>query len=340
LKLIAIYKEINMIKEQQAGMEAVQVAALLCQAVQREMLRGTGGAKLDKRDRSPVTVADFGAQAVVCRIISQAFPNDAIVGEEDSQALREPEHAHLLAMVKHFVGQRLNTTGLLDEQTVCEWIDKGNGSPKGRYWVLDPIDGTKGFLRNDQYAIALALIEDGAVQWAFLGCPSLPYEEGKGQLLVAGRGAGTSRFTLDGHSLGTVRVSQTEKTARSRLAESFVAAHTNRGLASKLKEALAITTESLRMDSQAKYAALAAGEADIYLRAPNPRTPNYREKIWDHAAGSLVVEEAGGTVTDIYGRPLDWSHGRQLLANVGIVATNGHLHEAVIAGIAKLLSHK
>ncbi len=98
-----------------------------------------------------------------------------------------------------------------------------------------------------------------------------------------------------------------------------------------------IAAEPVRMDSQAKYAAVARGEAEIYLRSPNARTPDYREWAWDHAAGSLVVEEAGGRVTDVYGRPLDWSHGRQVTGNVGVLATNGALHEAVVASLRGLL---
>jgi 3'(2'), 5'-bisphosphate nucleotidase len=100
---------------------------------------------------------------------------------------------------------------------------------------------------------------------------------------------------------------------------------------------LGLSGDVVRMDSQAKYAAVARGQAEIYLRSPNPRTPDYRECIWDHAAGWLVVEEAGGTVTDVYGRALDWTHGRRLAQNIGVLATNGILHETVLQALASLL---
>ena len=61
-------------------------------------------------------------------------------------------------------------------ETLCHWIDAGNGAVKQRFWTLDPIDGTKGFLRNDQYAVALALIEDGEVKVGALACPALPFK--------------------------------------------------------------------------------------------------------------------------------------------------------------------
>ena len=89
------------------------------------------------------------------------------------------------------------------------------------------------------------------------------------------------------------------------------------------------------MDSQAKYAVLAAGDGDVLLRLISPSRPDYREKIWDQAAGSIVIEEAGGRITDLDGKPLDFSHGRTLAKNRGILATNGHLHDAVLAGAAR-----
>jgi 3'(2'), 5'-bisphosphate nucleotidase len=89
------------------------------------------------------------------------------------------------------------------------------------------------------------------------------------------------------------------------------------------------------MDSQVKYAALAKGDASIYLRLP--RKKGYQEKIWDHAAGAIVVEEAGGKVTDFHGHPLMFSCGRALEKNHGIVATNGHLHAQVLGAVSQAL---
>ena len=85
------------------------------------------------------------------------------------------------------------------------------------------------------------------------------------------------------------------------------------------------------MDSQAKYAAVADGRAEIYIRYS--RSPEYREKVWDHAAGVLIVQEAGGRVTDLFGAPLDFSLGERLANNVGILATNGVFHDALLEAI-------
>jgi 3'(2'), 5'-bisphosphate nucleotidase len=89
------------------------------------------------------------------------------------------------------------------------------------------------------------------------------------------------------------------------------------------------------MDSQAKYAGLARGDASIYLRLPTRK--DYQEKIWDHAAGLIVVEEAGGRVTDVRGAPLDFGRGGTLAGNSGVIATNGPIHDEVLAAVMKVL---
>ena len=90
------------------------------------------------------------------------------------------------------------------------------------------------------------------------------------------------------------------------------------------------------MDSQAKYGIVSRGDASIYLRLPTKKS--YRENIWDHAAGSIIVEEAGGRVTDIQGKPLDFSAGNKLNNNRGIIATNGKLHDLLLEAVQQVLS--
>jgi 3'(2'), 5'-bisphosphate nucleotidase len=119
-----------------------------------------------------------------------------------------------------------------------------------------------------------------------------------------------------------------------RFCESVESGHSAHGDAAAVAGRLGITSPPLRMDSQAKYAVVARGDADIYLRLPT--SADYREKIWDHAAGALIVAEAGGAVTDIQGRPLEFHHGRELVANRGVIVTNGRLHECVLGAVRDL----
>jgi 3'(2'), 5'-bisphosphate nucleotidase len=96
-----------------------------------------------------------------------------------------------------------------------------------------------------------------------------------------------------------------------------------------IARALDLNPAIARMDSLAKYGVIARGDADLYLRlTPDPER---RENIWDHAVGVLLVEEAGGTVTDDRGLPLDFSRGSRLWDNHGIVASNGQFHADLLA---------
>ena len=114
---------------------------------------------------------------------------------------------------------------------------------------------------------------------------------------------------------------------------SFEAGHTNVSQIDELADWLGVQVEPVRMDSQAKYAVLAAGGGEVIIRLLSPDRPDYREKIWDQAAGSIILEEAGGRLTDLSGSPLDFTQGRTLKNNRGILATNGLLHEKVLQGL-------
>ncbi len=324
--------------EFKVAIAAVRLASTVTQAVQKSLVTED---TLQKKDRSPVTVADFASQAVICKALADAFPADPIVGEEDAKELREPGNAALLDSVTTHAAK---AQGSASQDDVLSWIDRGGATPDGktkRYWTLDPIDGTKGFLRAEQYAIALALIEDGKVVLGILGCPNLPANNSgggeSGVLMAALLGQGTISLPLNDATYdGTpVHVCDIQDTAQARFCESVESGHSNQSDSAKVAQALGITAEPVRMDSQAKYAAVARGEASIYLRLPT--SAQYREKIWDHAAGAIVVQEAGGTVTDAFGKPLDFTQGRTLASNRGIIATNGTIHHKVVTAVGQVI---
>jgi 3'(2'), 5'-bisphosphate nucleotidase len=292
---------------------------------------------LSKDDKSPVTVADFAAQALVAHLLAERFPEAVLIGEEQADALRSDGGRGMLAQVVRYLGNDI--PGITAERAL-ELIDRGAGEPPGRFWTLDPVDGTKGFLRQNQYAVALALIEEGQVQLAALGCPELeaakrPAPGGVGSILVAMRGQGAWSLPMGEATVRVpqLRVSGIDNPAKARVLRSFEKSHTDASGIDQLAANLGISAEPVAMDSQAKYAVLAAGGAEILLRLLSPSRPDYREKIWDQAAGSLVVEEAGGRVTDLDGKHLDFSQGRTLAGNRGIVATNGKLHDAVLQAL-------
>lgn len=315
------------------AIDIVRQASQLVKQVQAKMVSPA----ITKGDQSPVTVADFAAQALVGRALAENFPDQPLVAEEDASELRQPIGQHTLAQVTEFVSALIPQT---TPEKICIWIDHGVGEPTEKFWTLDPIDGTKGFLRGDQYAVAFALIVNGKVQIGVLGCPNIadgsrPDLGGSGTLAIAVRGEGAWQTCLEPATgaFEPLQVSQVKVAEQARLLRSFEAGHTNIGQMDYLAKELSVEVEPVRMDSQAKYMLLAAGEGELYLRFLSSRQPDYREKIWDQAAGSLIVEEAGGQVSDLHGRPLDFSAGRTLLHNRGVLASNGYLHQQALQAL-------
>ena len=310
--------------EKQIAISAVLKAIPLCQQVQTDMGRDDA---VEKADRSPVTVADFGAQALICQAIGEAFPKDAIVAEEDSQELRK--NPQLMPRVTRYVNSF--TEGSLSTQAVCDLIDRGGGEVGERFWTLDPIDGTKEFLRGGPYAIALALIVDGEVKLGVLGCPDLPQklddrQAQSGCLFVAERGKGAWMLSLDGEFSEQIHVSQTTRC----LVDTVESTHSDVDAHRQIAQQVGFITRPIKMYGQAKHGVLARGEASVYMNLLKPGKEDYRETIWDYAAGIIVVEEAGGVVTDVDGRALDFSQGKRLTHNRGILATNGKLHPRLL----------
>jgi 3'(2'), 5'-bisphosphate nucleotidase len=322
--------------ERRAAVESVIKACNLCRMVQSAHF---AGGVIGKEDGSPVTVADFGGQAVVSAHLLASFPDIPLVSEEDSKPLRQKENARLKQAVSDYA-QRISPD--LSDSRVLGAIDRGagQGGSKGQFWTLDPIDGTKGFLRGDQYAVALALIEDGRVVLGVLGCPNLPLNSNqpqgpRGALFVAVGGQGAVMGSLDESAEKKIHVTDLEDPAHAVFCESFESAHSSHDDSFRVAELLGTKNPPIRMDSQSKYGILARGDAAIYLRLPTQKS--YVELIWDHAAGSIIVTEAGGKVTDVHGSPLDFSAGRRLSRNSGVIASNGKFHDRIVEAVRSVI---
>ena len=314
--------------ERQIIREAAREAALLCLAVREEMIVGT----IEKSGREPVTVADYGSQAVILRKLSEHFPQDGTYAEEKGEDLRklasDEQRRRVLAAVGRILGQEVT----LNE--VASWMDFGREQQAGRMWAVDPIDGTKGFLRGDQFAVAIGLIVGGQVVVSALACPMLPFDDATtGVIALATRGIGATLEPLKGGNPRPLYVSTQTSIDTARVVESVERAHTDHSFTAGVLEAAGVGGTPVRLDSQAKYAAVADGRAEIYLRTPTVK--GYAERVWDHAAGALIVEEAGGQVTDIDGRALDFSQGEHLSANRGVLATNGAVHKKLLDALAE-----
>lgn len=384
------------------AMAAVRQACRLTQALQPTGTKGGASSDHDdiatvaKADLSPVTVADFAAQALVLRQLHRAYPADAFIAEESSGAMEadaELADQVLAACVATLSttttdGRQASTATTLSMPELLECIDLGkqyeswktghdgddndNGIGTVRppqVWCLDPIDGTKGFLRGQreggQYCVALALLEDGVPTVGILGCPNLPVDPtnldyawrsdeslennaaSRGCLFVATRGGGCYQIALVAGAAPTLPLhvtphenesSDITTTAQGRFCvgvEKFSDALGQcAGMARVLHgdDALdaqgEIVQAAPRIDSQAKYGVLARAGAEYYVRLTKP---DYVEWIWDHAAGLVVLTEAGGSLTDTEGRAIDFSLGAKMSETVkGVLGSNGGIFHAAL----------
>ncbi len=318
-----------------------------------------GSSSFIKHDRSPVTVADFSIQALFAARLEKEFPGDALVAEEDALDLlktaQQPLWKQVQEWVRHFLPEA-------DEKKILSWIEKGGAKATGRYWVLDPVDGTKGFLSGEQYAVALALIENGTVKLGVLACPNLREGHfadvgGPGTLAFAekGKGAWQTPLSLSFSSspgavipakagihfpptdLQPLKVSSCKKLSDAVLLRSCDETHMNVEKTENLLKNLNMTKPPIEMSSLAKHAMLAAGGADFFLRLLPSKNPGYREKIWDQAPGLVIIEEAGGLLTDSEGKPLDFTHGRTLAQNRGLLGANPHLHPQILSALKQII---
>ncbi len=328
-----------MIKELNFALEVVRQSAELAS----QILKETVLSPFTKSDLSPVTSADFAIQALVGYRLGRYFPQDLLVAEETSTSLRVPEGKAKLNVVTRFVERFV--PGIQPEE-VCDSIDRGTAETGRRFWTLDPIDGTKGFLRGDQFVVALALIEEGEIKVGLIACPKMALGQGSatplkglfdgGSLAYAVRGQGAWVIPLKGEAPPVrLHVSGLTDPARAGVLASYEASHTNLDLVESLMKTMGLRREPWRMDSQVKYASLAAGAAEIFVRPASKSHPS-AAKIWDHAAGVVLVEEAGGRVTDLNGEKLDFTAGRTLARNCGVLASNGYFHDLALEGFQEL----
>ncbi|EOA13546.1 hypothetical protein CARUB_v10026608mg [Capsella rubella] len=357
--------------EMDTAVRVVHLASSLCVKVQEKLHLPNGAHVKSKDDDSPVTVADFGVQAIVSWVLAEVFgdQNLSIVAEEDTEALSEAESLGLLGAVSNAVNEALSEApkyGLpkpvkqLGSSEILKAISRCNsvGGPKGRHWVLDPVDGTLGFVRGDQYAVALALIENGKVLLGVLGCPNYPVKKeclsngcnqamkknsvagsvSKGCVMYAKKGSGQAWMQpliaggFPESSTTLLKVSSVDDPALATVCEPVERANSNHLFTAGLANSMGVRKQPLRVYSMVKYAAIARGDAEVFMKFAQS---SYKEKIWDHAAGVVIVEEAGGVVTDAGGRNLDFSKGVYLEGlDRGIIACSGQvLHEKIIGAV-------
>ncbi len=278
-----------------------------------------------KPDGSKVTSIDYVLKTLASRWLSDRFPHDGFMGEETAESLYD-----LLIQ-----GRPFSIPGKTRIDNPYFWIDRVSYPTSGaRTWVLDPIDATY-YMEQRDYAINLALINEGVVQLSAIGFPHLrlpQFPQKEGLLLMAIKGYGSWAAPLDGSEdfkrlCVSARGPQEAILLRSLVNLSH--GEVNPGDRAFLQTLYGGFPEerTIQAPSPRRYALLAGGVGDIVMRAPLSLPWTRQLQIWDHAPYSLLVEEAGGKVTDLLDRPLDFSVGPVLGRNFGILGSNGRLHD-------------
>jgi 3'(2'), 5'-bisphosphate nucleotidase len=342
-------------KERRIAELAVQRASVLTKKVLAAVNKG----QLSKTDKTPVTIADFAAQALLISALHKAYPEDKFIGEEDADELRKDEK------LQHRVWEFVSSTHLDDAESeallaspasveeMLEVIDlggHGEGGREGRVWVLDPIDGTKPFLRGGQWAVALALVVKSEERVGVLGCPNLNLETGRvHEKIVDAEGLGFMVSAVKGEGavmrpMGTGSLKEARKIERSEVKELKDLHFVDRVLSTSLdlekhrRVAVKLGASWPGTDlqsSQMQYVALIVGGSDVMLNIYKKKNikPTH---VWDHAGGQLIFREIGGKITRLDGKEIDFG-GRTLDVDLGMVAAKEGVHAGILEVVAEVL---
>lgn len=238
---------------------------------------------VDKEHTEPVTVADRAANTIIVNGLKREFPDDGILAEES--------------------------------------VDTARRLTKSRVWMIDPMDGTNGFIARDgDFAVQIGLAVDGE---SVLGVVYLPLTD---VLYRATRGAGSFVERPELETL-RLRASNQSSIAEMRLAASRSHRSPRMDI---VKRELGLTKEVQRGSVGVKVGLIVEGQCDLYIHL-SPRT-----KQWDTCAPEVILTEAGGRMTDLFGQPLRYN-SPQLQNLNGLVASNGAAHDRIIEGLAPLL---
>lgn len=294
-------------------------------------------------------MADISSQVIINHLLISAFEKVVIIGEEDSTEISDTLFDKIKNLLSEFeIGREIN----LQSKEQVEKILKSNDFDESvkRFWTVDPIDGTKGFIRGDQYAICMALIdrETELPLISALGCPNLNFSDGnpdteRGILMFSIASVGNFVCKL-GESIEDLvalpKYPLQKDISKAIFAGAFVSSHTNPLEIDGIKDNFANTIPIVHMDSQCKYGLLALNRAHVYYRRHASRDPcarkdwqcDYIEAIWDNAPGYLFVKEAGGWLTDFAGNDLKFPAEKHFHVVGGIVATmlDRNLHDQVL----------
>ena len=245
-------------------------------------LHGSGIAVDTKDDDSPVTQADREANDLIVGALTAAFPGDGILSEE--------------------------------------LPDDGSRLVRPRVWMVDPLDGTKDFIRGrDGFAGMIGLCDD---RRPALGVVYQPIGD---KLYFAARGEGAF-LQRGGGAPARIRVSDVREPSQIRMVASK--SHRTETI-DRVRAVLGISDELNVGSVGLKLGLIAEGARDLYVN------PAGHSKLWDACGPEAILVEAGGELSDLRGALIDY-RGPELGNTRGLIASNGALHAEVVRRLAAL----
>ncbi|MCA9882645.1 MAG: hypothetical protein KC708_06740 [Anaerolineae bacterium] len=324
-------------------LQAARQAVWLCREVQHNNFKSATKTNLDQQDTEPVTIADYGSQALICRTLSEHFPEDAVyaeeAGEQFATLLSDEQRARVVQLLATVLDVPVTT------QDVIRWLDFGKDrqGKAARTWVIDPIDGTKGFIAMRHYAIAIGMLDEnnepvgGVMATPGYGDGVSGYDDDGAIFYV--RDGKVYQEPLSGGEAVEISPSQRTQSASIKIVQSFEREHTSKERMRRIFDDAGLSDATvIDMDSMEKYALIANGDADVLMRLPLLGSTR-RHKIWDHAAGVALVLAAGGRATDLDGSPLKFTDGKNM-PNQGMIVTSGVYQDALIKATQALLAEE
>ncbi len=235
------------------------------------------------KELEEVTAADREANDLIVRRLAVEFPDDGILAEES--------------------------------------VDTERRLDKSRVWMIDPMDGTKNFIKRDgDFAVQIGLAVNGE------SVAGVVYQPVREVLYWAARGSGS---WIEAPDRDTARMSVSDRVAPHEMVLASSRSHRSPRM-ERVVSSFGFKDEVRRGSVGVKIGLITEQQADLYMHL-SPST-----KQWDTCAPEIILTEAGGRLTDLFGEPLQYN-GVRIDNRNGIVATNGAAHEMVIENLAPLL---
>jgi 3'(2'), 5'-bisphosphate nucleotidase len=299
-------------KELKLAIEIVNIALKIT-----EWFRQFGFQSYQKEDESPVTTADYAAQIYIHNKIKHQFPDDQVIAEEGNTPFLDNKTKKSINLC-------------YDALNIAENIDIGkilirNSKSSKRQWTVDPIDGTKGYQEGLIYAIGIGFMINNNPKVCAIAVPN--YKKYNKAIFIAEKDNG-SKYAINNSEFMNVKVSDQSHLKQATLCHSL---HYDEPWVMDFARRVEIS-KFIQIDSMAKFCMIADGSADLYIKPMNKS----RSYAWDFLPGILLVQEAGGIVSDLHGNKITFKNDKCIVSQPGLIASNSIIQKDIIGKLNEI----